>query len=173
MNDRRNLIREFRAWRKAEGLDFNPSFVPRRFADIKDLEDGYWHNEQAAKREEVQHRRQAPPAPPRSDYVSRKHFDKMLEVIGRWVGQKIAEALRASVEPMRQRLAELEAMPRFEFRGVWREGMTGKPYESVMRGGSLWIATRETDKVPGEPDSGWRLAVKKGRDARERKDTSK
>lgn len=48
-------------------------------------------------------------------------------------------------------------------RGVWREG----PYEKgdgVTWGGSFFIAQRATQAKPDTPDSGWRLAVKRGRD---------
>jgi integrin beta 3 len=50
-------------------------------------------------------------------------------------------------------------------RGIWRT----KDYsagDGVTFKGSYWIAERDTDGRPGEPDSGWRLAVKRGRDGR-------
>jgi hypothetical protein len=34
--------------------------------------------------------------------------------------------------------------------------------------GSLWVAVRDYPSVPGRENSGWRLAVKRGRDARDR-----
>ncbi len=51
-------------------------------------------------------------------------------------------------------------------RGVWKEG----DYENgdaVSWGGSLWIAQRDTSDKPDSPDSGWRLAVKRGRDGKD------
>jgi integrin beta 3 len=50
-------------------------------------------------------------------------------------------------------------------RGVWKEG-TYEHGDAVTWGGSLWIAQRSTDAKPDAADSGWRLAVKKGRDGR-------
>jgi hypothetical protein len=132
----------------------------------QDPEFARWVNEATAR----------PAAPkrskPRSNYVSQKQLDKMLVVIGRWCGQQIGEALRDAVRPLQARLAELEAT-KFEYLGVWREGLQARPNQTAMRGGSLWICVKETDRAPGEPDSGWKLATKRGRDARERKDTSK
>lgn len=55
-------------------------------------------------------------------------------------------------------------------RGVWREGKFFKG-DGVSWGGSFWIAQRETDEKPGEgksgDNSGWRLAVKRGRDGKD------
>jgi hypothetical protein len=67
MSDRRELIREFKEWREAEGLPFDPRLVPRRFDGIKDLEDRYWQAEQDAKREAEAAHRSDPPRPP--DFV--------------------------------------------------------------------------------------------------------
>lgn len=53
-------------------------------------------------------------------------------------------------------------------RGVWKEGGFEKG-DSVTWGGSSWIAQRDTDAKPDTPDSGWRLAVKRGRDGKEGK----
>jgi hypothetical protein len=50
-------------------------------------------------------------------------------------------------------------------RGVWREGGFVKG-DGVSFAGSFWIAQRDTTTKPGEPASDWRLAVKRGRDAR-------
>lgn len=47
-------------------------------------------------------------------------------------------------------------------RGVWVE-KTYRKGAGVSWGGSYWIAQRETSAKPETPDSGWRLAVKKGR----------
>jgi integrin beta 3 len=37
-------------------------------------------------------------------------------------------------------------------------------------GGSLWVATKETDAKPDAPDSGWMIAARKGRDGKSAKD---
>lgn len=48
-------------------------------------------------------------------------------------------------------------------RGVWKE-RTFRKGAGVSWGGSFFIAQRDTDAKPETPDSGWRLAVKRGRD---------
>lgn len=50
-------------------------------------------------------------------------------------------------------------------RGIWKEGEF-KRGDAVTWGGSLWLAQRNTAEKPDTPDSGWRLAVKRGRDGK-------
>jgi hypothetical protein len=50
-------------------------------------------------------------------------------------------------------------------RGVWREGHYEKG-DAVTWGGSTWIAQRATDAKPDSGNGDFRLAVKKGRDAK-------
>lgn len=58
-------------------------------------------------------------------------------------------------------------LPRFKDCGVFREG-TYRQGDGVTFGGSLWLAQKDDPPgKPGDPDSGWRLAVKKGRDGRD------
>lgn len=52
-------------------------------------------------------------------------------------------------------------------RGVYKQGMKAQAGDCVSFGGSLWVAQRDTDAKPGTDDSGWRLAVKKGRDGKD------
>jgi len=52
-------------------------------------------------------------------------------------------------------------------RGVFKEGQAYTPGDAVTFGGSLWIAQKDTGDKPDGPDTGWRLAVKKGRDGRD------
>jgi integrin beta 3 len=54
-------------------------------------------------------------------------------------------------------------------RGVYKAGETYEPGDAVTWGGSLWIAQRATDAKPDTPDSGFRLAVKRGRDGKDAK----
>jgi integrin beta 3 len=51
-------------------------------------------------------------------------------------------------------------------RGVWKEA-TFEKGDCVTWGGSLWIAQRDTSNKPDTADSGWRLAVKRGRDGKD------
>lgn len=51
-------------------------------------------------------------------------------------------------------------------RGVWKPGEF-KAGDAVTWGGSLWIAQRDTSSKPDDPNTGWRLAVRKGRDGKD------
>jgi len=53
-------------------------------------------------------------------------------------------------------------MPNLVYRGIWKDGQYERG-DAVTWAGSLWIAERDTDSKPGANDSGWRMAVKKGR----------
>lgn len=69
---------------------------------------------------------------------------------------------------------ELElATPVFIDCGVWKEGSSYRNGDGVTWGGSFWIAQRDTDRKPDTPESGWRLAVKRGRDGRDGKSGEK
>ncbi len=54
-------------------------------------------------------------------------------------------------------------------RGVFRSGEVYKRGDAVTWGGSLWIAQVETGEKPDANESGWRLAVRKGRDGKDAK----
>jgi integrin beta 3 len=54
-------------------------------------------------------------------------------------------------------------------RGVYKAGEQYDAGDAATWGGSLWIAQRATDQKPDTPDSGWRLAVKRGRDGKDAK----
>lgn len=56
-------------------------------------------------------------------------------------------------------------------RGVYKADETYKRGDGVTWGGSWWIAQVETAQKPDSTDSGWRLAVKKGRDGKDAKAT--
>lgn len=51
--------------------------------------------------------------------------------------------------------------------GVFKDGHVYTPGDSVTWAGSYWIAQKETGAKPDSPESGWRLAVKKGRDGKD------
>lgn len=54
--------------------------------------------------------------------------------------------------------------------GVFKEGQQYQPGDGVTWGGAYWIAQKSTDAKPDSKDSGFRLAVKKGRDGRDGRD---
>jgi hypothetical protein len=60
------------------------------------------------------------------------------------------------------------------YRGVWRAAESYRRGDLVSHGGSTWLALRDTEAQPGDgAGTGWRLIVKKGRDANTRKDGEK
>lgn len=52
-------------------------------------------------------------------------------------------------------------------RGVFRDGTQYERGDGVTAGGSYWIALKDTKLRPGDNNSDWRLAVKKGRDGKD------
>lgn len=52
-------------------------------------------------------------------------------------------------------------------RGVWKDGGDYVRGDGVSWGGSFWIAQADEPGKPDTKDSGWRLAVKKGRDGKD------
>lgn len=72
----------------------------------------------------------------------------------------------AQIETRLKAVEELDR--RFPYEGTWAED---RPYgrgKFVTHGGSLWFAERATASKPGTENSGWKLAVKRGKDGRDR-----
>lgn len=100
------------------------------------------------------------PGQPGIDGVSMSHFDTEMKEDGRTIVFKFI------------RDDNIIEMHEFSFpvmldKGVWSEGKQYVKGDCVTWGGSLWIAQRDTSAKPDTPDSGWRLAVKKGRDGKD------
>jgi hypothetical protein len=81
--------------------------------------------------------------------------------------QRVAIPNLDQLAGIEKRVEELESRPTLRYLGVWKEGhyVIGS---AVTQGGSVWIAERDTDQRPGDGESGWRLAVRAGRDYRPR-----
>ena len=59
------------------------------------------------------------------------------------------------------------SVPVMIYRDIFKEGQKYYPGDNVTWGGSVWYCHEETGDKPGEDGSkGWKLAVKRGRDAR-------
>lgn len=63
---------------------------------------------------------------------------------------------------------ELE-LPGFVDKAVWKETEAYRKGDGVTWAGSFWIAERDVPGKPDTADSGWRLAVKRGRDGKDAK----
>jgi hypothetical protein len=81
------------------------------------------------------------------EMVDERHF----KVFARREGKAVEKVLR---------------VPAMIYRSIYKDGETYEPGDAVTFGGSIWIAEKEVAGKPGE-DSGWRLAVKRGRDGRD------
>jgi hypothetical protein len=76
---------------------------------------------------------------------------------------KLVEAhreLKARIKTLEERLDQGKGL---RYRGVFQAAETYQEGNMVTFKGALWIAVKGTRSKPGEPDSGWQLAVKSGR----------
>jgi hypothetical protein len=103
--------------------------------------------------------------------VTFRHMFASLREWAKVVKGAISKSTLPLLEEMfliKKRLDALEAKPVIRDCGVWISGAY-EPGNAVSKGGSLWIAQRQTTDAPGASDA-WRLAVKRGRDGRDAKD---
>ena len=91
------------------------------------------------------------------DGLTLEHFDAELSEDGRTLKLMLADGQREFVKELRL------ATP--IYRDVYKAGSDYERGDAVTYGGSLWIATKDAPGTPGNGD-GWRLAVKRGRDAK-------
>ena len=99
---------------------------------------------------------------PAQGYVTKAQLDRRLDSLCGHIGGELRKLV---FDPLVKRIAELEAR---EWMGVWEQG---KGYAKnalvtmTVRVGSRLRAYPEPHPGSG-PDSGWRLVVKRGKDAR-------
>src|SRR5262249_6983752 len=92
--------------------------------------------------------------------------EQLEEMLGRTVGEAIAEALR----PLRKEIAELKAQLEAvkaatpKYLGVFREGRVYDENSMVTHDGSVWHCNQRTSTPPGNGSASWTLAVRHGRD---------
>lgn len=74
--------------------------------------------------------------------------------------------LRGEMRGLEKRLlAEIERKA-FDYTGVHKQGQSYRKGQGCTHDGSIFIAMKDYPGTPGTPNSGWRLACKRGRDAR-------
>lgn len=94
------------------------------------------------------------------------------------LAQSIAAAIASQVGPLRTRVATLEQQlatvttdlqehPPLRAGGVWRPRTAFAAGEAVTYDGSLWICTTAHTAGDRFQHDHWRLAVKRGRDAKD------
>ena len=78
--------------------------------------------------------------------------------------KELAAILHGLVQPLRERIAELEAN-KFEYAGTHKLGESYAKNQFVTHNGSLWACRRVTTQRPGD-GSDWTLCCKRGADAK-------
>jgi hypothetical protein len=83
------------------------------------------------------------------------------------VAEATGELMQELLDPIRARLDALESSEaQKSYRGVFSTTETYARHNSVTHHGSIFVAERDAPGMPGVDGTGWRLAVKKGRDGR-------
>ena len=72
----------------------------------------------------------------------------------------IMDVVAYTVEQVRKELSAIK------YRGVWRAGIAYARGDFCTHEGSMWHADRDQPDKPGNPKSGWTLAIKRGKDAK-------
>jgi hypothetical protein len=110
-----------------------------------------------------------------------QHFDEMAQAYAEMPGllavvaMTAASALFEVVAKSRARIAAIEQRPKgLQYLGVWTRGTDYSPGDVTTDRGAMWVCKTATTDRPGDLRLGgethWQLAVKAGRDGRDRKD---
>ena len=92
-------------------------------------------------------------------------FDEFMADIACITRDWVKERIAAAVQPLESRVVELEAR---EYQGVWEHDKTYAKGAMVTHDGSLWIARSASISVRPGTTPVWQLAIRKGRDGRDR-----
>lgn len=82
--------------------------------------------------------------------------------------ERMGNAINESrIDELERRLASIEGNT-LKYCGVWREGISYSKGDSVTFGGSMWYCKEGANTSrPNTPESGWIIAVKRGRDGKD------
>jgi len=85
------------------------------------------------------------------------------------VWRSVAKSDARQIELLQERVRQLEAKPQLRYRDVWAADVQYEAGDCVTQSGSMWVSKgRNSNTRPGSSDI-WKLAVKAGRDSRDRK----
>lgn len=90
---------------------------------------------------------------------------KTLQVLAAQVGTVLKQELRerdSKIAELEKQVEQLKARPLQKWAGVHVEGTSYSEASLVTKGGSLWVAIKETRTTPGDAGGDWRLIVKRG-----------
>lgn len=80
---------------------------------------------------------------------------------------EIVRFLRAEIAGLEKRLQHVEQRKAFDYTGTFKQGQSYTKGQGCTHDGSIFIAMRDyPDGTPGTAGCGWKLACKRGRDAR-------
>jgi hypothetical protein len=127
------------------------------------------HPDAAAHRAFIEKYVNVPPAPRRRASANTAGYVTLAEV-----GRMLEEAGKTMAEELRKRDLKIKALedrpPGLQYAGVFKPGASYPKHTGVSHQGSVWVARKDfPSKQPGEPNSGWILAVKRGRDGKDAK----
>ena len=94
---------------------------------------------------------------------------EIVTVVKNYIARKVEESavvLGAEIASLQKRLARIEDRPQLRYLGVWKAGTAYAESSCVTFDGSIWIAREATILKPGDGNSAWQLAVKRGRDGK-------
>jgi hypothetical protein len=94
------------------------------------------------------------------EYISKREFERFQEYLGKQIAEELAKR--------DARIKELEDRPAgLQYAGVYKPDASYPKHTGVSHQGSVWVARKDfPTKQPGEPNSGWILACKRGRDGK-------
>jgi hypothetical protein len=166
----RDILKEFRDFRRDADLPYNPDFVPRSFDSMAELDHGYHQNEIRAEAAEAKAQQQLAMVRKSAecdDYVTADAVDFAFQSMAAQIRDEAVIPLRKEIAALRSELAELKAAPGYQ--GTWVQGTKYLARSTATHDGSCWHANQDTTAKPGTSPA-WSLMVKRGRDG---KDASK
>lgn len=88
--------------------------------------------------------------------------DIKTELIGKSIKMTLTDGIDTTEKTIK--------IPFLEYKEVFNKDKSYEIGDVVTRSGSLWVKTTEDNGIPGDNKSGWKLAVKKGRDGTDGKE---
>jgi hypothetical protein len=98
-------------------------------------------------------------------------FNVLLETMANNI-KTVKTRCDAAMTALEARVAELEARPSLDYKGIWNASSLYRRDDCVTHSGSIWCCERDHNCgiVPVEAGDGWRLACKKGADGKDGRD---